>query len=373
MLFVAPVWAVEIYNGNTVTIPEGKITGPLFVSGNYVVINADVNGDVFAAGQSVVLNGKVDGDFIGAGSTVRINGSVNGNVRTAGKQVEINGQVERSLTGMGDSVNLGSTARIKNDALLFANSIQIYGTVEGQALGGGNEMRLDGPIGGDVRIWGVQSLSLGPSAVIGGTMVYTSANQADISPQARVNGITQLAPPAAAEKSSKKAGFPWLGTLISFLAGVLLWGVVYLLFPPILPGLGRVGEKSPWPVLGWGFLGLLVTPLAVLILLVTVIGIPLAIILLVVYIFTLLSAKIIVGDALGRYLSRHFKWEGRMPFILSFCASYLILIFLSKIPVAGFFVSIIISSVALGMLALYFYRWRKDNKPHISEDLEIIK
>ncbi|HWP97324.1 MAG TPA: hypothetical protein VN426_10805 [Syntrophomonadaceae bacterium] len=368
LFFTMPAWAVQMQSGDTVSVPQGKISGPLFVSGNYVVINADVTGDVFAAGQSVVLNGKVDGDFIGAGQTVRVNGSVNGNVRTAANQVEINGQVERSVTAISSSINIGSGARINQDALLFGNNLQVACPVQGQVLGSGNEIRLEGPVGGDVRIWGVQNLSLGPAAVIGGTLTYTSNSQADISPQAKVNQVSRLQPQPKEVKNPRQDGFSWVEELTCFLAGLLLWAVIYLLFPRFLPNMGRVVESSPGPTLGWGFLSILVAPLAGLILLITVIGIPLAIILFVLYALILLTAKITVGDVLGRFLSRRFNWEGRVPFTLSFIGAFLALILLSKIPVVGFFINLIVCSLAFGMVVLYYFH-RHKRKP---QDIETI-
>ena len=359
LFFALPAWAVEMQSGDTVTVPQGKLTGPLFVSGNYVVINADVTGDVFVAGQSVVLNGKVDGDLIGVAQTVRINGSVNGSLRTAANQVEINGQVVRSVTALGSSVTISSGGLVNQDALLLGDNLRVAGAVQGQVLGCGNEIRLEGPVGGDVRFWGVKNLSLGPAAIIGGALTYTSDSPADISPQAKVNNVSRLQPPPQVDKNPREEGFSWVVELTCFLAGLLLWAVIYLLFPRLLPDMGGVVESSPGPALGWGFLSMLVAPLAGLLLLVTVIGIPLSIILFVVYILIMVSAKITVGDVLGRFLSRRFNWEGRVPLTLSFISAFLVLILLSKIPVVGFFISLIVSSLAFGMVVLYYFQRRK--------------
>jgi hypothetical protein len=56
--------AVQKQSGDSVYIPPGQIEGPLFVSGNSIVVDADVEGDVFAAGQNININGKVNGDKI---------------------------------------------------------------------------------------------------------------------------------------------------------------------------------------------------------------------------------------------------------------------------------------------------------------------
>lgn len=362
LLFAAPAGAEFSVSGDWVTIPEGQVRGPLFAAGNNVVINADVDGDVFAAGQTVTINGKVIGDVLAAGQTVRVNGSVTGDVRCAGSDVDVNGEVTGSLSVAAANFRLADGARVGRDVLLLSGNSGLMGTVDRQVVGAGGSVRLHGPVGGDVRLWDVEELKVGPQATIGGKLTYGSPKQAEIAPGAKVAGDVKwerLTP----EKPARPAAIDWLGQLIWFAAGVLVWGVLALIFPQLWGHLTETVRQSPWPALGWGLLLLLVTPLAALVFLVTVIGIPLFLTLIMAYVLLLWAAKVIVGDAVGRLLARRFGWDGRVHTILPFLVGFAALILLTKIPVVGGFINVVIACFAFGTVALALYRWRRPTQP----------
>ncbi|MCX5780199.1 MAG: polymer-forming cytoskeletal protein, partial [Firmicutes bacterium] len=281
-LMVSTAFAVEIRSGDMVNVSSGNVKGPLFVSGNNVTVDADVDGDVFAAGQSITINGQVKGDIIAAGNSVSVNGSVLGDVRTVGNTIDVNGTVDGNVTAAGNSLSISKGAIIKRDALLMGNTIYVSGPIGGQVLGNGSQIQLNAPINGEVRIWDVQTLVIGPLAIIGGMLTYGSNNQAQIAPDAKIGAISRVNPPVKPQKSAApmpKTGFSWGAVLWSWLAGLVIWGAAHLLMPRILPKLGETVQETPWPTLGWGLLTLLVAPMAILLLMITVIGIPLAFIL----------------------------------------------------------------------------------------------
>ncbi|TEB13295.1 hypothetical protein Psfp_03519 [Pelotomaculum sp. FP] len=147
--------------------------------------------------------------------------------------------------------------------------------------------------------------------------------------------------------------------LVSFAAGILVWAVLALFFPGIWSRLSQTIRQTPGYTLGCGLVLLLLTPLLALLLLITVIGIPLSLALLASYGLLLYSAKIIVGDAVGRLLATRFGWEGRVHTILPFLLGYVLLLLLTSIPVVGLLIRIIIVCLALGAVFLAIYRWRQ--------------
>ncbi|MEN6324721.1 MAG: polymer-forming cytoskeletal protein [Syntrophomonas sp.] len=366
LVVVAPSSAVQIKSGDMVSVPGGTTKGPLFISGNNLIVNADVDGDVFAAGQTVVINGNVNGDVIAAANSVRVNGNVQGDIRVAGSSIEVNGQIDGSMTGAGNNISLRDGARVKRDVLVFGDTIELFAPIEGQALGSAKQIHINAPINGDVQIWGVQNLLVGASTVISGKLSYRSDKPAQIASEAKIVEVTRLAPQIRPETPDEN--FSWFAALLWLSAWVLLWGVAYLLFPALLPQMGRLAQQEPWAALGWGFLMLLLTPLAILILMITVVGIPISLLLLLVYIVVLLVSKIITGDFLARCISRYLKWDGRVPFIIPFLIAFGALILLSKVKILGFIISLGAASFALGMLVLYFYRWR--TQPLVVDNIE---
>jgi len=353
-----PAGAVQIIGGNMVTVPEGQIMGPLFVSGNDVAVNADVDGDVFAAGQTITINGKINGDLLAAGRIVRVNSNVQGNARCAAAEVEIKGKVGQSLTAAAQEVRQLEGSRVDRDALLFGSRVALSGLVGRQVLGSCENIRLNGPVGGDIHLWSVGELQVGPEADIRGNLFYASAKQAVVTSEAKIGGSTKWERILPAQSKAHQAGINWWAQLIWFAAGVMLWFVLSLIFPRLWGSLSQNINRTPWLTLGWGFLLLLLAPLAVLLLLVTIIGIPLAMLLAMAYTLLLYAGKIIAGDAISRLLAGRLHWEGWMYNIFAFKISFAVLILLTKIPVLGFFINVVVVCLALGAVFLAIYHWR---------------
>lgn len=356
--FALPAGAVERVTGDSVVVPAGNITGPLFTAGSYIVVDADVDGDVFAAGQDITINGDINGDLLAAARTVRINGRVSGNVRCAVSNFDLSGEIGKSLTAAAAQVRLHEGSAIGDDTLIFAGTALFSGIVGRQALGAGGDYRIYGPIGGSVHFWEVENLTVGREASINGDLNYGSANQADILPGAQITGQTNWEQVQRPEQKVHPEGINWFAQLIWFIAGVVSWGVFVLIFPRLWSGFSEKIFHSPGSALGWGAFALIAAPLASLLLLITVIGIPLSLTLIIAYLLTLYAAKIIVGDAIGRFLAARFGWEGRVHGIWTFMIGFAALILLGRIPVVGFFISLIAAAVALGAVVLAVVRFR---------------
>jgi cytoskeletal protein CcmA (bactofilin family) len=358
--FALPAGAMEQITGDMVNVPPGKITGPLFTAGNFIVIDADVDGDVFAAGQDITINGNIDGDLMGAARTIRVNGNISGSIRCAVSDLDVNGEVGKSLTAAAAQVRLHEDSVIGSDALVFAGVATFSGSLGRQALGAGGDFRISGPVGSSVRLWEVEKLTVGQSASVNGDLTYGSPNEAVISPGAKITGVTKWDLIQKAEPQVRQRGFDWPGAVFKFITGLLVWGVLLLIFPKLWGKFSENILNKPGSSLGWGVLALLVAPLAALLLLITVIGIPLSMFLMMVYMVLLYAANIIVADAAGRYLTISFGWEGRVHIIWPFMFSYAVLILLGKIPVAGAFISLLVAALALGGVVLAIQRSRHD-------------
>jgi uncharacterized protein YjeT (DUF2065 family) len=229
-------------------------------------------------------------------------------------------------------------------------------------LGAAQNFRLAGSIGSDLRLWEVNSLNLGPAAAIGGDLIYKSPQQAQIASGARVGGETRWEQ-GAADPIKPQQQVSWPSLLMWFAAGVVLWGLGYLLFPSLWQGLASALEEAPGASIGWGILLLVATPFIFVILLITVIGIPVALILLLAYILLLYLSKIILGDILGRYLLRSFKWEGRFSMWIGFMMGFALVILLSKIPIVGILITLAAAIIALGCTALSIFDSRRRSRP----------
>lgn len=369
LAFLTPAaLAVETRQGDSVYLPPGLVKGPLFVTGNSVVVDADVDGDLFAAGQNIVINGKVEGDVLVAGQSVRVTSAVKGDIRAAGNDITIQSPISGNVTAAGNSIRLEAASRIGKDALLFGNSLEVLGAVDRQVIGAAESLRLTGSIGNDLKLWEINNLTLAPSAVVGGSLIYRSPQQAQIASGAKINGETRWeqsiinqTPPRSVQHD-----FSWVSLIIWFATGLVLWGFGFLLFPALWQRLAATVQEAPGASLGWGLLLLVTLPLIMLVFMITVIGIPLALIILFCYVLVLMLAKVILGDILGRYLLKSFKWEGKLSMWLGFMLGFALVLLLSKIPIVGFVVSLVAACLALGTIAISIYNSGRGNHASVA-------
>lgn len=320
------------HQNKVVTLAKSQtINNDYFASGDTVEIAGQVNGDVYVAGGQITIDGRVAGDVLTAGGTITINGEVDGNVRSGGGQITINGQVAKNVTAGGGTIELAKGATIGGNIVAGGGNIQLAGETKGNAKLGGGTVSVTGPVGGNVEA-GVGQLSIGSQAKIGGHLTYWSNQDATISSGASIGGPTvHNLPPKHEGSRLGRIGFwshfYWFGMML------LLGGVVLLVLPNFTREVVATIEKRPLASIGIGLLGLIVTPIAIVLLAVTVIGIPLAVVVAVLYGLTMLFSLTWVVLVIGDWLAKALKFPNSAYIVLLVGALAYLLI--SLVPFLG--------------------------------------
>ena len=261
--------------------------------------------------------------------------------------MRVDASVGRNVTAAGRDVTLGPDATVEGNVYLAGARATLGGDVDGDVYVGAGALVLDGHVGGDVRAE-VGSLTLGPDAVVEGELrVRTGEGAAPrISPSARVSGgVTELEP---RDDGAREAPF-----LILRLAGFMVAGLVLV---ALLPGesLHAADEIRMHAAasLGYGVLALVLTPLVVLALGVTVVGIPLALILGVLYVVALYLAPVVPGVWLGSEILRGRSTGGRGDTALLFLTGGAVVALALLLPWVGPVARALATCLGLGAVAL---------------------
>ncbi|MFH0951278.1 MAG: hypothetical protein V1765_02275, partial [bacterium] len=238
--------------------------------------------------------------------------------------------------------------------------------IGGNLHGGGAQVMLNGKVAKDVQVE-VEclrdqktakecqaGLELGDQAMVGGNLVYTSKGLAKISPQAQIKGEVKQQQPknhGASEKETwSKVGAAWLwGKIIMIFACLLIGLVLISLFKDSLKDVAKTMQKKYWASLGYGVIVLLLTPLVAFLLMLTLIGIPLAVILLLSWVICLLLGKVIAAIVFGNWLFEKFNWKvknGIWPMIVG----VVIASFIFSIPIIGWIIALVALIWGLGGL-----------------------
>lgn len=368
MIFTAmPVFAFDGRSGNIVTVPGGEvITDDLYVGANTVIIDGTINGDLWAAGNGISINGIVNGSVMAAGRIVNINGDIGHAVRAAGETINISGDVDGDVMVGGSQVNIASKAKVGGDLLLGAGNARIDGLIEGIIKGGGEGVTISGEVRGNVDL-NVESLTILPTANIQGNLTYTSKEEADIQSGAQIGGVTTHNLPKVKEERAKV--FPFVlfsgigGKVTGFLMALIVGLVIILLAPRRLTSIAESIRTRPGPSAGWGALILFATPIAAIIVCITIIGIPLGIIVLALWGIAIYLAQIPVGLFIGRWIIGHFRGvESKAIMVGALALGLVILRLLRLIPHLGFFIGLAIILFGLGAVIVSLRRRRAEAK-----------
>jgi hypothetical protein len=301
-----------------------------------------IAGDAILAGGDINFSGSTGGDYVAAGGKQDVRGRVHGSLRAAGGHVDVRAAVDRNATIGGGDLVVDSVAVIGRNAYLIGGTIRIEGTVRGGVLATGGNVVLNGVVGGDVEV-SAGGLRLGPRAQIAGNLRYRVAKEnVQIDPAAKVSGTITALP------VSKGWGpWRWLWLLGSLLAGV----VVVLLIPRFIGEAAELLNRRPIRSGIVGIVGGILFPIAIIIAVITVIGLPLALLTTAVFaVFVALSA-IPVAVWLGERILRGRTSLGQNA-IVSFFLGALILLVIEIIPIIGGVVWLVATCLGFGTILL---------------------
>jgi len=245
----------------------------------------------------------------------------------------------------GDKVSMASTAEIGSDLLLGAGTA-----------------RIDGLIKGDINS-GVNNLIIASTASIQGKLTYISENEANIQSGAQIRGtITHKLPdvkerlavgthrlPNVGERLVAGIGF-W-GKVIGFLMTLVLGIIIVLLAPRRVKAVTESIRTRPWTSLGWGAIILIFTPIAALIVCITIIGLPLGLITLVLYTIAIYFTQLFAGLLIGQLIIGSSKRvETRAALVGALALGLAILSLLRLIPYLGFVIGLATILFGLGAI-----------------------
>jgi hypothetical protein len=187
---------------------------------------------------------------------------------------------------------------------------------------------------------------------------YHANRQADI-PAGAVTGpvrFTQNEDDGAPQQQQVLNGLFDLGGLV-LLFGQAVLGAVLLIFAPRLAARAmHEGRQQPLPSIGLGLGALIVTPIAAILVAVTLIGIPLSFVLLALYVVALIvawpAAGLLVGTVLADLVQRP------MPAFATLIVGLIVLHIVTHVPFIGWVFGFAALAIGLGMLVLTAQRNR---------------
>jgi cytoskeletal protein CcmA (bactofilin family) len=337
----------------------------VYLSGSSVRSSSPIEGDLFAAGGNVSVDHPVKGDVSLAGGQVNVNNAVGDDVRAAGGQVTLNGKVGGEALLAGGKINVDSNADIQGRLWAAGGNVTLAGKYAKGIKAYGRNITLAGEVNGDVRLTG-ETIEILPSAKINGALNYTSREELKVDPAQVSGGVTRSAAPKdwqGWEQGRHMNERNWGRRGLSFspflLLGLIAAAAVFiLLFPNATRGAQQEVGTSPWTSLGLGAAMLFTLPPIAILLMITVIGIPLAFALLALYPVLLLvgylTTALYIGDRGATALKKDTTSSTWMR--IGFVALALLALALIRlIPFVGGIVFFAALLIGMGAWSLHLY------------------
>jgi cytoskeletal protein CcmA (bactofilin family) len=336
--------ALTARSGGTVVIDD-VIEDDVYIAGGNVLISGTVVGDVVIAGGRVEISGNITEDLTVAAGEVVITGSVGDDIRVAAGNLTFNGDVESDLALFTGDTVIGREALIGGVLAFSAGQMEMLGNVTWDLTGSAGTMVLGGHVGGNAELQS-GSLVMLPDARIEGDLRYTAPERIEV-PEGTVGGEVYYN--MMSDRSREVGVIVVLWWIASYLALVVIGLVALAIWPDRMQRLARRTSENPGTAFLTGLLAVIAAFVISVLLMLTIIGIPFGLIILILTIILLYVVRIITGFWLGKWM---FAKMGRTqrPWV-ELVFGLFVLLLVSAIPIIGWLVNLVATLIPVGNLA----------------------
>lgn len=273
--------------------PARSIRGDAFVAGGEVMLSVPVEGDAVLSGGSVHAGDRIGSDLYAGGGTIVVDAAVGHNARLAGGRIHVTRHAD-----------------IAGNMTLAGSKLLVEGRTGGSLAAFGESVTINGEVNGGAAVV-ARSLEVGPNARIDGRLTYRTAKPPKISPEAVISGglkQSELEFPEPEFGPIAKAA-AWASALM-LTAGLFVIGALIIwLIPRGSESVVRQIRSRPAGTLLLGFALIVCLPVAAVLAMVTVIGIPLGLGLMfmwpIIVMLGYLVGVLFLGDALAALFARY--------------------------------------------------------------------
>ena len=332
---------VTTTGSETTTGEDSWVNDDLYLFDKDIVIEGVVDGNVFAFGTNVTVKGEIGGDLFVFADTLNIDGGyIYSAIFGFAKTFNMNGIVYDIYAASND-FTLGEDGYVYRDLKLLSVNTNINGKIRRNANIVSNNITFanetDTYIGGNLNYTANNELSIPESAVLGDVNFNKSAEKE--------------APSAASNISSAI-----INILTSLFSTFVLALLTIWLTPKFLNKVSNMKVSNIFIALAIGLGALVGIPVASIIIMITIIGMPTAFALLALYFLIIAFSTGFTSLVISSFVTKKFNIEGKVKFVLITLASTVVIYLLSLIPFIGGLIGFLNIVLALGTVVYNLFR-----------------
>lgn len=341
-LVVHAVNAAEIRTRDTTISEDEYIDDDLFIFGDEIEIEGTVTGDLVAMGGSVVVTGSVGGNAYLSGGEVIVSGEVGKSLFMGGGRLKVSGVVERSLYMGGGQLILASEAYVMEDMLAGGGQMDVDGWIGDDLWASGGTLDIGAVVDDDLYVSG--GVVRAEEENVGGDYKVNVSEEGD---DWSWEGDTF----SKAREAAQRSLYAGIFTRTLWFIGMLFVGAVFIRFIPvktmdIVNKISMDVGEFMWSLA----IGLIVSsalPLAVIVLAVTVLGAPLAVLLTGLALFLIFFGSLWGDMAIGGLLTKWLGYKGTDLYV-PLVAGRIVRVIIGLIPCVGGLYGLVLSWVVVG-------------------------
>lgn len=313
-------------------------------------VDGEALDDIFVFAQAIRIPGQTMEDAWLGGGSIHVSGTIGGHLRAIAQSVNIQGTVNQDITALASAFQIATNGIVEGRIDAMAEQASLEGQFHGDVRLIASSVTISGTYGGDVRVIG-QDIVVMPGTRIAGNLTYTSPKELFLDRSVVLGGELVRAKAKSSEATTWRDTLQALGmqaakAVSAFLVGLALIG----LFPRYTRHAAQHLHRSVLRCAAIGSGVFLAIPVAALLLVITLVGIPLALILLAAYGILLYSGKVIVALIAGTLILRSHGAKNFAELSRILMVGLIAFYVISFIPAFGGTAGLLIGIVGMGAL-----------------------
>jgi len=316
-----------------------------------VTMDKLVNGNVYIFANTVKMTGQVAGNvYIFANKVILENSFIQGSAYIAANEIFFEG-VATDLYATCRRLEIPANFGVYRDIKFSGYELDITGTIGRNLTASSKTISLEKD---------------GNTANIMGDFEYYSNSEINV-PEGSVQGETKFSKTEVSDSNTKNVQNYIFQAITAIVTTLLIYGMLLLICKKSNENFANTLSKKWLKSLLAGLLALIVLPIAIVILMITFVGVPFALLLLTIYLLLIFITTPIMNIATSKLISNKLKLDNKLVEVLILALISLVVWAIKLIPVIGPIISLLILIFGLGITVVKLFSKKEDIKTEIKE------
>jgi len=354
--------AVEFKQTDSFLVNSNEVQeAELWISTFQLETYGELKDNLFFAANKAELNGIAHKDVWGISlKGVQVGGDCKEDVRLLTQDtIKFKGSIAGNTIAIANAIQLNKQASIQGDAIFVGENIVSKGAVGGDLSCYGMSVNVGGKISGNLHI-SSSNITLMPGIEIMGDLTYTSTKDLRLGDQVILHGKLTKSLTPVKKTDFFQAQLKRFSTQLYFLLAASLVAIPLLGFFPLFCGMSVTAiQRYRSRCFFVGLICFFALPLISVMLIFSIIGTPLGLVTMGIFLIALYAGKIMVALTLGTHLLHVKQFNSFWQLLSTTTVGLIVLYLLFSLPIIGITLWLFVSFTGLGGVLGYLFQTQR--------------